>query len=174
MITEFRDEHAFLSNFWPFQGKRLIGPPAPILWKGISWPSAEHLFQAGKTTSGEVAEWIRQSDTPGMAKSRGRAIEVRPDWNEIKLDVMLKVVTAKFMQNPDLAEKLVATGDEDLIEGNWWGDKFWGIDLKQKYPSGENWLGRLLMILRAQLVMKADLADFMSSARVTRRGELVA
>ena len=174
MITEFKGEHAFLSNFWPFEGKRLIGPPAPILWKGVSYSTAEHLFQAGKTTSGEVAEWIRQSDTPGAAKSRGRAIKVREDWEEIKLEVMLKVLAAKFTQNRDLADKLVATGDEDLIEGNWWNDRFWGIDLKQKYPSGENWLGRLLMIIRAQLAMKADLEDFMATARMTRRGELVA
>jgi len=53
----------------------------------------------------------------------------------------------KFTKHESLKEKLLATGDEELVEGNDWNDRVWGkVD-----GVGENHLGRLLMKIRAEL-----------------------
>ena len=59
---------------------------------------------------------------------------------------MKRICIAKFEQNPDLKEKLLATGNKTLIEGTWWKDTFWGIDLKT--GQGQNHLGQILMEIR--------------------------
>lgn len=69
------------------------------------------------------------------------------DWEEVKDKVMYEIVLAKFTQNPDLKEKLLATGDEHLEEGNTWGDTTWGT----VNGIGENRLGIILMKVRKEL-----------------------
>jgi predicted NAD-dependent protein-ADP-ribosyltransferase YbiA (DUF1768 family) len=76
----------------------------------------------------------------------GRSVKLRPDWESIKLDVMETAVRIKFT-DPELAAKLIATGDEELIEGNWWNDTFWGVC----NGVGENHLGKILMKVRADI-----------------------
>jgi ribA/ribD-fused uncharacterized protein len=148
-INEFKGEHAYLSNFWPFQGPRLIGPPAPILWKGVSYATAEHLYQCAKAVNSFDRTRIITARTPGIAKRIGREIQIRPDWKAVQHDIMLQILRAKFQQHPDLAAMLIATSDQQLVEGNWHGDSHWGYDFKISY--GENCLGRLLMTIRAEL-----------------------
>lgn len=80
-------------------------------------------------------------------KRLGRRVKLRPDWESIKDQVMYEVCKAKFSQNTDLRDKLVATGDAELVEGNTWGDKIWGICNGQ----GENRLGKILMKVRTEL-----------------------
>lgn len=87
---------------------------------------------------------------PDEAKKLGRRIPLRPDWDEVKVRIMEKVVRAKFTQNPKLAGRLVETWDKPLFEGNTWHDVFWGIDLKT--GEGENHLGQILMALRADFI----------------------
>lgn len=142
MIIEFEDEYAFLSNFYP----------SPFTHDGIEYPTNEHFFQAMKTTDLELRKAIAAAKTPGVAKRMGRTIKLRPDWEKIKVDVMRLGLILKF-QNPDLKEKLLATGDEELIEGNWWHDNTWGschCDACFNTP-GRNMLGMLLMELRKEL-----------------------
>lgn len=79
---------------------------------------------------------------PGDAKWAGRRLAIRPDWDAIKTDVMLYPLRLKFKQ-PALRARLVSTGTAELVEGNRWNDKFWGVCLKT--GQGDNWLGRLLM-----------------------------
>jgi ribA/ribD-fused uncharacterized protein len=141
-IREFRGEFAFLSNFFP----------SPILWCGLVHSTAEHLFQAAKTLDPAERDFIRHAATPGAAQRLGRKATLRPGWDQVKLQVMERVLKEKFIQNPDLIELLLATGERELIEGNYHGDSYWGVDLKQNPPAGENHLGRLLMELRARLV----------------------
>lgn len=74
---------------------------------------------------------------------------MRPDWELVKYDVMYEVCMAKFTQNPDLLSKLLATGDAELIEGNTWGDRVWGVDIHRGI--GENHLGKILMRIRSEL-----------------------
>ena len=84
-----------------------------------------------------------------MSKRAGRRVKLRKDWEEVKLRIMEEVVRAKFLQHPDLANKLIDTGDEELIEGNCWNDRFWGVDIRTGI--GENNLGKILMKVRSEL-----------------------
>ena len=133
-ITNFQDEHRFLSNFWP----------SPIKWKSAVWPTVEHAYQAAKSADPIIQEFVRCSRTPGIAKRRGRQVKARDDWDKVKLGIMRELVTKKFTQNKDLAKLLKETGDAELIEGNTWGDTFWGVCRGQ----GENHLGKILMEIR--------------------------
>ncbi len=136
-ITEFQGEHRFLSNFWP----------AEVVHEGISYPSAEHAYQAAKTLDRAERRRIAAILDPGDAKREGRKLALRPDWETAKFTVMEHCVRDKFTRNADLAAKLLATGDAELIEGNTWGDRVWGVYQGQ----GENRLGKLLMMVRAEI-----------------------
>lgn len=54
----------------------------------------------------------------------GRKIDLRSDWESVKISIMKNIVTLKFLQHPVLAKKLLNTGDQELIEGNNWNDTF--------------------------------------------------
>ena len=86
---------------------------------------------------------------PQEAKNLGmtRKNPLRPDWEEVKIDVMRRAVTAKFKTHQEIAERLLATGSEEIVEDSP-GDYFWGCG---KLGSGQNWLGRILMEVRANL-----------------------
>ena len=137
MIDKFDGEFAFLSNFFM----------APVRIEDVEYPSSEHAFQAMKTLNPEEREEIRKAATPGKAKRLGRKCTMRPNWEQKKFQVMLAVVRAKFRQHPELASKLIETGNTKLIEGNNWGDRVWG----QVDGKGQNWLGEILMMVREDL-----------------------
>lgn len=134
MISLFRDEYFFLSNFYPVE----------IKLDGIVYPNAEAAFQAQKTLDVEERRKFSMLKNPVQAKRLGRKVKLRDDWEEVKLDIMTEVVSQKFLQHPHLIEMLLQTGDEELIEGNRWGDRFWGV-CKGK---GKNNLGKILMKIR--------------------------
>lgn len=136
MINSFEGEYAFLSNFYEH----------PISNGVITFPTNEHYFQAMKTLEDDERLAIARATTPGQAKRMGRSVKLRPDWESIKLDVMETAVRIKFTDS-ELAAKLIATGDEELIEGNWWNDTFWGVC----NGVGENHLGKILMKVRADI-----------------------
>lgn len=140
MIAEFKDEYEFLSNFYP----------SPFTVDGIYYPTVEHYFQAMKTLNIEKRKEIAAASTPGRAKRLGRTVELRPDWEEVKIDVMRNGLAYKFAHHSDLRRKLIATGDQYLEEGNHWCDNFWGSChcLKCQDKVGQNNLGKLLMQLR--------------------------
>ena len=85
-------------------------------------------------------------ETPDNAKQYGRGLLLRPDWGSIKVTVMRALVQQKFKE-PRLRELLLKTGGAKLVEGNSWGDQFWGVCKDE----GENWLGRILMDERARI-----------------------
>jgi len=140
VIDSFTGKYAFLSNFFP---ARITSKKARIIY-----PTSEHAFQALKSLNLTVRRVIALCPTPGDAKRAGRVVPLRPNWDYIKRNVMLKVLRAKFKQNPELAELLLTTGDSILIEGNHWGDTYWGVYKGQ----GTNWLGILLMQVRKELI----------------------
>lgn len=142
-IDSFSREHDFLSNFYPCK----------ILYNGLEYQSAEAAFQAAKFPPSERYQLTTM--TPGEAKKAGRKAALPKNWNMRRLDVMREVVASKFMQNPELAEKLIATGDAELIEGNWWGDDFWGVCWNSA-GTGHNNLGKILMELRDELVINGS------------------
>jgi ribA/ribD-fused uncharacterized protein len=139
-ILEFFGENRFLSNFYP----------AEFVWDGIVWPTSEHAYQAAKVHDREERLRISRFKTPSEAKKVGKHLELREDWNQVRYDIMLEIVRAKFTQNPHLKAKLLATGGCRLEEGNHWGDRIWGVSPAGS-NNGLNWLGEILMIIREEL-----------------------
>jgi ribA/ribD-fused uncharacterized protein len=141
-ITSFQypdGTHSPLSNFYP----------ASMLVNGIRYPTLEHAFQAAKTNDPEDRRAIAEIPLPGMAKRAGRCLELRADWETVKLQIMLDLLRLKFTrETAGLSVFLLATGDALLVEGNVWGDRFWG---RCTSGVGQNWLGVLLMAVRAEL-----------------------
>lgn len=144
MITEFDGKYAFLSNFFH----------SPFSYDGIEYPTVEHFFQAMKTLDQEERKKIAAANSPGKAKQMGRHVKLREDWEEIKYTIMRVGIERKFDVHPELASKLIATGDAILIEGNSWHDNTWGSCFCPKCASitGKNWLGEILMKRREELV----------------------
>ena len=138
-ITDFHGDYFFLSNFYT----------SPLWYNGKLWPTVEHAFQAAKV-DGETADKILLAKTPGEAKRLGRSGKMRPDWDEIRVKTMEECLMRKFLCNPELLQKLLDTGDEELIEGNTWHDQFWGDCNCPKCTNtpGQNMLGKSLMTLR--------------------------
>ena len=138
-IESFTGDYRFLSNFYFPEFRR-------IPYEGINYPTVEHAYQAAKTLDNNQRIKIAQLDTPGKAKRAGRQVKLREDWDEVKLQVMTNLIWMKF-QVPGLRLKLLATGDVELIEGNYWGDTYWGVCRGK----GENNLGKILMNVRKVL-----------------------
>lgn len=136
MIKIFDGEYAFLSNFYE----------CPVIYDGIKYANSEAAYHAQKTLSADEREQFTTL-TPSQSKKLGRKITLRPDWEDVKTQIMYEIVLAKFTQNTDIAAKLLATGDQELIEGNHWNDTCWGVC----NGIGENRLGKILMRVREEL-----------------------
>src|SRR3954465_12911198 len=103
-IDSFQGEYRFLSNFWP----------AEVAFEKLTFPTVEHAYQAAKTLSMEERKRIANLPTPGEAKKEGRKVSQRPDWQQVKFQVMEECVRYKFTHHADLRDKLLATGDAEL------------------------------------------------------------
>jgi ribA/ribD-fused uncharacterized protein len=134
VINKFEGEYAFLSNFYH----------APMTIGTNTFNTVEHGYQAAKAENEELAQKILNCATPAEAKKLGRKCKLDSNWENEKLGNMIALVLAKFDQHPDLMQKLLDTGEAELIEGNWWGDTYWGVC----NGIGQNYLGRLLMSIR--------------------------
>ena len=136
MVREFRGKYGFLSNFYECE----------IKYGSLKFKSVESAFQALKSKDYSVRKKF-ENLSPSDSKRLGRSIELRKDWNDIRIKVMLYLVRLKF-KDEKLKKMLLETGDEELVEGNWWNDKFWGVDLRS--GEGRNMLGRILMKVREE------------------------
>lgn len=151
-FDDFDGQHPYvaLSNFY-------IGEPLEIPQIDCDFMTGEHAFAYMKADTRDEANWIRNAFDPGEAKMRGRQCVLRRDWEAVKYDAMMAVLRAKFTLDRLEGEVLLSTGDALLVEGTFWGDRVWGVDLRddQVYAThspGRNWLGTLLMARRAELV----------------------
>jgi ribA/ribD-fused uncharacterized protein len=144
-IDSFSGKYRFLSNFYSID----------VGYEGVIYPSVEHAYQAAKTLNVGLRSAIRMAGNPGAAKKMGQAVLLRPEWEDVKVEIMAELLARKFA-HPGLRASLLATGDEELIEGNTWGDTVWGVC----NGVGTNYLGRLLMDLRATLRPGANLNLF--------------
>jgi ribA/ribD-fused uncharacterized protein len=142
-IRTFHGEHSFLSNFYP----------SPLTYEGMEYPTLEHAYQAAKTPDQAERLKMKAVATPGAAKKMGTRVKRRKDWFAVNLGIMTDLIRQKFTRYPDLKEWLLATEDRELIEGNDWGDDFFGMvkDGKTGEWRGENHLGKMLMLVRAEL-----------------------
>ena len=120
-----------------------------IEMNGTWYPTVEHYFQTMKFREPGYADRIRLAPNPMQAKQLGRTrkVPIRDDWDDTKLDIMRAAVQHKFSTHEQLAELLLSTGNEELVEASPIDD-FWGSG---RNGDGENWLGRILMEVREGL-----------------------
>lgn len=142
MIDSFSNQYEFMSNFYN----------VPIIYDGLTYRNSEAAFQAQKLANkNEREKYCTYS--PSKAKLEGRNCTLREDWEYIKYQVMYDIVKAKFVQNSNLKNLLLATENEELIEGNWWHDNYWGDCSCERCKDikGQNHLGKILMRVREEL-----------------------
>lgn len=140
MITSFQDQFRFLSNFAPIQ----------VEFNGLTFNSTEAAYQAAKCKNKEDQKKFQNIEA-GKAKRLGKKVEIREDWNDVKIQIMEDLLRQKF-SNPEYKNKLLLTGNQEIQEGNNWGDTFWGIC----NGNGENHLGKLLMKIRDEFSLMQE------------------
>jgi ribA/ribD-fused uncharacterized protein len=140
--TDEYDDNFYLSNFY--------AAPIEVEYfdQKIKFKTSEHLYQAMKFFYDQTKFFqIVGAKTPKEAANLGRTFSgIRDDWEDVKDGVMYDAVMEKFKQNPFLKEKLLATGDEELIEASP-KDKYWG----RFNGEGLNMLGKILMMVREKI-----------------------
>lgn len=134
---------------------------------GVEVPSSEHVYMSGRFVDEELQQIVARVRASTAERERslyadGLAVkqfahklilegaEQLPDWNFAKLGLMHTAVSRKFIHNPDIAKRLLETGNQELVEGNDWEDRFWGVDPVGS-RNGKNNLGIILMQVRQEL-----------------------
>ncbi len=135
-IGGFVGEYRWLSNFFPCR----------IEWDGRVYGSTEAAYHSGKYPAAERDVFTTLDPDSAKKLAHAKPYDTAA-WEARKLRTMREVTWAKFSQHPELAEKLLATGDRYLEETNWWGDKIWGV----YHGEGQNFFGKILMETRARL-----------------------
>ena len=138
MIIRFKDEFRWLSNFVEVE----------VEWEGRRYKSVEHAYQSAKSLDKEWKRFCASDVSSGKVKRASRRIEIRADWEAIKKSVMKNLLIQKF-SDERYRSLLLATGNTYIIEGNTWGDTFWGVDLYS--GEGKNILGLLIMEIRSSM-----------------------
>jgi len=146
MIDSFTGEYEFLTNFY--------NQDSYFVYNNLRWDSAEAAFQAMKYDGNnkQKIHKIFSKLTPSEAKQLGKAIQLRSDWDSVKVSIMEEILKEKF-SIPDLKQLLISTNGKDLVEGNTWHDNFWGNCTcdKCKNIEGQNILGKLLKRIRKRV-----------------------
>lgn len=96
-----------------------------------------------------IAKEILADPIPRNQKALGRKVKgfVSEIWEQECFAIMVKGCLQKFLQNPDLKEKLLATDDLVLVEASP-HDTIWGIGMDENHPDATNpkkWLGLNLL-----------------------------
>jgi len=152
MIKEFQGKYRWLSNFWPVE----------ITYNGLLFPSLEHAYMSAKNNSKEWKYFCVQEKNPKIVKKRSYEIDLVPDWDNKKLEIMNNLISIKF-KNRELRKKLLQTKNTYIQEGNTWNDTFWGVDIKTK--KGENNLGKIIMQVRDEIKKSHILFKFLQEKK---------
>lgn len=136
MIDSFSGQYAWLSNFYPSE----------IEYEGLLYPSVENAYQAAKTLEDRSKFLYCEA---GVAKRLGKKVRLRGGWEDIKISIMEELLRKKF-NIKEFKARLLQTEDNELIEGNYWFDRYWGVC----QGVGRNELGKLLMKIRADLLIE--------------------
>lgn len=157
-----------LGVYWIFDGRWEVFDnfyEAPVRvdvgWGAQEYQTSEHAFAAAKATTQADHNSVQYCVTPGAAKAVGRMLPLRPDWDQVKFDIMWRVLCAKYEQVALLRQDLIVTRGRVIVEGNTWDDRVWGATPVSKGAGsgpfnvgaklrGRNALGRMLMMLRDQ------------------------
>lgn len=134
-VYGFFKDYRFLSNYHI----------SPVSYQGLHFTCSEAAYQGAKCLDPKDMVAFTTM-TPSQARATGQVVQMRKDWEQIKLKVMTDVLYSKFSISDELRTKLLETGERDLIEANHWGDRFWGVDAETGL--GESWLGKILMGIR--------------------------
>lgn len=138
MIDDFHTKgNEFLSNFYPCE----------IQYGRFVYGSSECAYMSAKREDVNWKEFCSENK-PGVVKKKSKSVKIREDWDRIKIRVMFDVLRIKFAI-PELRNMLLATGDQQIVEGNTWGDTFYGVD--KNTGVGRNFLGRIIMKIREEI-----------------------
>jgi hypothetical protein len=132
-ITGFFGDNRVLSNFYPRE----------LVLYNIPFKTAEHAYVWHKSNDLAFRRMVLAARSPVEAKRIGRKVQLRADWEQVKLQTMRIVLDAKF-RDPQLRDFLLNTGFRYLEELNTWDDRYWGVC----GGLGKNHLGRQLMVVR--------------------------
>ncbi|TIM05746.1 NADAR family protein [Mesorhizobium sp.] len=149
-VCFYEQDFYVLSNFSSFTLK----------WKDLRFDTSEAAYHWEKfdgTGQLGIQEWIWKAPSAHEAfkiAERNKHLR-RPDWDDVKIDVMRRILFGKADQHEYVKRKLLATGDRELVE-NSWRDDFWGWGPNR---DGKNVLGRLWMEVRAALAASASEAS---------------
>ena len=138
-IFFYEQEFYPFSNFSSFK----------LNWNGYDWMTSEHAYHSEKFINNpKIIEQLKQSRSAhdAMVIAYANKNKYRDDWDEIKLDIMKSILTAKVEQHPYVKKKLLESGDKELIE-NSWRDDFWGWGQNK---DGQNHLGKIWMKVREE------------------------
>lgn len=141
------DPYGCFSNFSPHS----------IYLKGQDWLTVEHYYQAQKfvgSVDEQLIDLIRASETPQQAAKLGRepSRQLRPDWEEVKTEIMREAVFTKFITHADIQAILLSTGDRLIVEDSP-TDYYWGCGCDH---TGQNHLGKILMSVRLEISQRRD------------------
>jgi hypothetical protein len=155
-IDKFSGEYEFLSNFY-FSPIVVRMEYAPNKYTKMAFSTLEHAFHAKKMRDFRHVELIQSQPTPKEAKLLGKRLPRVNNWHDIRVPEMTKLVDIKFPLDYEvytniefisqLTQQLLSTEDEELIEGNYWDDRFWGVCNGR----GENNLGKILVARRTKV-----------------------
>jgi len=135
MIDEFKGQHRFLSNFFE----------SSVIYEGILYRNSEAAYQAQKCIKDEYKLNFTKLNAKD-SKILGSQVKLREDWDEVKDEIMYEIVLQKF-RSTAMYSLLKSTGEQELVEGNSWGDTYWGVCKGE----GKNKLGKILMRVRTEL-----------------------
>jgi len=165
LIRKVKDENGWLGNM----------SPHPVSHDGKTYRTAEALFQSLRFDADEITESIREQKSPMAAKMKAKKQRDRmlvEPMSEADLDNMRLVLRLKILQHPALRIELLATGDQEIVEDctrrpNRSG-LFWRAAEANSQWIGENWLGRLWMEIRSELISGTDLTQRKENGPNTR------
>ncbi|UTF61051.1 NADAR family protein [Gilvimarinus sp. DA14] len=148
MFTAAPEQALYLSMENPDDGLSRVSPH-PFELEGKHWPTVEHYYLAMRLIREEDQEKVRQATGVMAARkaAKGWFRKKRGDWKQVQTVVMTRAVYTKMRSYPPLTEKLLATGNETLVEDSQF-DYFWGCGRDKR---GDNHYGKVLMNVRAKL-----------------------
>lgn len=138
----YEQDFYVLSNFSAFN----------VQWNGLRFQTLEAAYHYQKFPGNDnydVRELIMRATSAhnAMAIAKQHIHARTDDWQDIKVTVMKTLMRAKLDQHEYVRQKLLATGNRELVEDSW-RDDFWGWGPNK---DGQNMMGKLWMEIRDEI-----------------------